>query len=104
MRVPKERKLWILRKHVYNGIPPTDPRVLAMTDEQIDLEYAHLELDRKLRDKNKEEFADPEYEQWDEEVNENDAKLSYEYDAANPPAKQAEQNEEDWEDVETDGL
>jgi hypothetical protein len=72
-----------------------------MTDEQVDLEYAHLELDRKLRDKKAEEFADPEYEEWDKEVNERDAKLSYMYDAK-PPAKQAGPKEEDWEDVETD--
>jgi hypothetical protein len=84
-----------------------------MTDELIDLEYAHMELDKKLKG-GKEEYEDPEYEEYDKETDETDSKLSYEYDmpssevhkktseAAKPPA--IETDEDDWEDVETNDL
>lgn len=95
-RIPQERKLWILRKYVYGGIPPTDPRVLAMTDEQIDLEFEHMENDRKARDGKGEEFDDPEFDEWAKETEEVDNKLSYDYVA---PSEKKD-NLDDWEDVE----
>lgn len=92
----------MLRKYVYGGIPPTDPRILAMTDEQVDLEFEHLDIDAKIRNGKKEEYADPEFEAWNKEMDDTDSKLSYEYD---PPAGHGERppiqddNEEDWEDM-----
>lgn len=110
VRLAQERKLWILRKYVYGGIPPTDPRIISMTDEQVDLEFAHLELDRKLKKGTGEEYADPEFDEWDKEMEDTDAKLSYEYEppsselreSAKPLAKHADDG--DWEDVEIDDL
>lgn len=95
----------MLRKHLYGGIPPTDPRILAMTDELIELEMAHLELDRALRDGEKEVYHDPTFEEYDKETEEEDNLLSYEYDvplvagdtASEEPGDNG--NEEDWEDV-----
>ncbi|MGG1673515.1 hypothetical protein ACIFOE_23315 [Paenibacillus sp. NRS-1783] len=94
--MPSERKLWILRKYAYGGIPPTDPRILAMTDEQIELEFAHMELDRKARDGKSEEYDDPEFDEWEKEAEEADSKLSYDYVA---PTEKPD-NPDDWEDVE----
>jgi hypothetical protein len=101
--------MWVLRKYLYNGIPPTDPRILAMTDELIDLEYAHMELDKQLKG-GKEEYEDPDYEDYDKETDETDAQLSYEYDMpasedVKPTAIEPDEEDDgDWEDVETDDL
>jgi hypothetical protein len=67
-----------------------------MTDEQIELEFAHMELDRKARDGKGEDYDDPEFDEWDNEVEETDKKLSYDYVA---PAEKID-NPDDWEDVE----
>lgn len=108
LRLPKERKLWILRKHVYGGIPPTDPRILAMTDEQIELELAHAQLDRKMRDSNGKEFEDEEFDQFDRETEEEDSKLSETlmFGHSSEVRVQSESNSDpdEWEDVETDDL
>ncbi|KAF6569101.1 hypothetical protein G9G53_22700 [Paenibacillus sp. EKM206P] len=94
--MPSERKLWLLRKYAYGGVPPTDPRILAMTDEQIELEFAHLDLDRKARDGKGEDYDDPEFDEWENETEEADSKLSYDYTAPKTPAEELD----DWEDVE----
>jgi hypothetical protein len=52
-------------------MPPTDPRFLEMTDEQIDMEFMHLHLDRKEAEAARkgnagiESFYDPDYEAWE---------------------------------------
>lgn len=109
LRLAQERKLWILRKYAYGGIPPTDPRILAMTEEQVELEFGHMELDRKLKKGSGEEYSDPEFEEWDKDTEETDSLLSYEYEkhpsevkGASPQANLAD--EDDWEDDETDDL
>lgn len=42
-KLPNERRLWWFRK-LYN-LPPTDPRFLDVTEEQIQLEWEHYILD-----------------------------------------------------------
>jgi|HigsolmetaAR203D_1030402.scaffolds.fasta_scaffold07435_4 hypothetical protein len=85
----------MLRKHLYGGIPPTDPRILAMTDEQIELEFAHLELDQMLRNSAKEIFTDPTYEEYEKQVEaeESGANSVPELDSSDTD------DSDDWEDV-----
>lgn len=110
--LPSERKLWNLRKF-YGGnggcLPPTDPRILNMTPEQIDLEFSHMLLDQKLKNGNKEVFEDAEYEGYDEDTDKFDSKLSdmptfgSEVDPHHALTVK-DQKEDDWEDVETDDF
>lgn len=65
-----------------------------MTDEQVELEFAHMEFDRKANNPKQEEFKDDEFDDWEKEVEETDSKLSYDYVAP----KHTEID--DWEDVE----
>ncbi|MFS8214823.1 hypothetical protein [Paenibacillus sp. S29] len=81
---------------MYGGLPPTDPRILAMTEEQIDLEFEHMEIDRKARDGKSEEYEDPDFDEWARETEEMDSKLSYDYSSPQTPAEDLD----DWEDVE----
>ena len=105
MKLPLERKLWILRKYVYGGIPPTDPRILNMTEEQIELEYAHLELDRKLRNGSTEFYEDKSFEEYDKETEEMDAILSDPISEASSEDEWAAVDDPDeWEDVEIDDF
>jgi hypothetical protein len=107
VQLPKERKIWILRRfYAGNGgcIPPNDPRILSMTDEQIDLEYQHIALDKKLKDGGN-FFEDDEYDDYDRETEEEDKRLSgldsnSEEDYSN--TVRAQGNEGEWEDVEID--
>ncbi|MGF6354074.1 hypothetical protein ABIE27_001984 [Paenibacillus sp. 4624] len=94
-KLPQERKLWILRKYVYGGLPPTDPRILAMTPEQIDLEFEHMEIDRKAKEGKSEEYDDPEFDDWLNETEEEDGKLSYDYSAT----RKSPIEDDDWEDA-----
>ncbi|WP_192510332.1 hypothetical protein [Paenibacillus sp. 23TSA30-6] len=68
-----------------------------MTPEQIDLEFEHMENDRKARDGKGEEYDDPEFDDWANETEETDGKLSYDYTVSKTPA---EIPDDDWEDVE----
>lgn len=96
MQLPLERKLWILRKYVYGGLPPTDPRILAMTPEQVELEFAHMAFDKKANSPTAEEYNDDEFEQWNREIDEIDSKLSYDY----KPRQALQPDPNDWEDIE----
>jgi hypothetical protein len=113
LRLPKERKLWILRKHIYGGIPPTDPRILAMTDEQIDMEYAHVQYDKKMKESNGKDFEDEEFDDYDKETEDDDSMLPDEADSLDAdatsevqyvPKNETKHVPEDWEDVEIDDL
>lgn len=83
-------------------LPPTDPRFLALTPEQIELEYEHFMLDHP--ELNKERYSDPEYDEWEEKTVEEDAQLteigSVENYGANSPSRI--ESLHDWEDVEID--
>jgi hypothetical protein len=57
--------MWMLRKF-YGNLPPNDPRILAMTKEQIDLEFEHIVLDAKQK-KSGQYYEDEEFEKYDEE-------------------------------------
>jgi hypothetical protein len=81
-----------------------------MTPEQIDLEFEHIAIDKALADKasGKNVYVDDGYEDYDKETEEVDSKLSdmpkftSEVDPYVGMVKSQEQNEDDWEDVETD--
>lgn len=112
LELPIETKLWILRKY-YAGnsgcLPPNDPRIMALTEDQIELELAFIERERKLvKGYGKEHFEDPEYDEFEKEIEEVDSQLSYEYEF---PAEETDRtsevehhavSEDDWVDVETD--
>ncbi|MDQ0719811.1 hypothetical protein QF049_001072 [Paenibacillus sp. W4I10] len=68
-----------------------------MTPEQIDLEFEHMEIDRKAREGKSEEYDDPEFDKWADETEEEDGKLSYDY-AATPSSSMGDDS--DWEDIE----
>jgi hypothetical protein len=117
-KLPSERKMWILRKF-YGGqggaLPPTDPRILAMTPEQIELEFEHMLLDRAEKGEGN-VYTDDGYEDYDNDTDEVDNKLSdmptFGREASDPHAgqeyklpKNAEiSNEDEWEEVEIDRL
>lgn len=87
-----------------------------MTDEQIDLEYAHLQYDKKIRESANKEFEDEEFDQYDKETEEQDSEITDETDydkyfgsETNTPDSEEEPESveyrpEEWEDVETDDL
>lgn len=116
--LPSERKIWVLRRfYAGNGgcLPPTDPRILSMTPEQIDLEFEHIALDKKMKDKanGSQVYEDDEFDAYDEETSKVDSKLSdmdsgfgSEVDPHGyaPVGGMKDPNEEegDWVDVETD--
>jgi hypothetical protein len=113
--LPKERKLWLLRKfYAGNGgcLPPTDPRVLNMTDELIDLEFMHMYVDKQNKDG--ESYEDEDYDEYDKETDEHDNKLSdISSDIAYPSSEvttstedtvKSLDNKDDWEDVEIDDF
>jgi hypothetical protein len=60
---------------LYN-LPPTDPRFLALTDEQIELDWQHYLLDHPDLAK-KDAYIDPEYEEWERKAIEEDSKITY---------------------------
>jgi hypothetical protein len=106
-KLPDERTLWWVRQ-LYQ-LPPTDPRLLAMTDEQIMLEREHYLIDHP--ELKKEMYRDPEYEEWERKAVAEDSKLNT-IRVNRPPEKsgaakrhtEAEQsfNSDEWEDVEID--
>lgn len=81
-----------------------------MTPEQIDLEFAHIALDKKLKGKSEggQVYEDEEYEKYDKETEEVDSRLSdmpvFTSEVDPYMVKNQEQNEDDWEDVETDDF
>lgn len=108
--------MWMLRKF-YGGnggaLPPTDPRILAMTHEQIDYEFQHMLIDQEERGEGN-AYQDDQYEQYDEDTDKVDDKLSdmpvYGREASDPHAgmemalpKKAETiDENEWVEVEID--
>lgn len=72
---------------MYN-LPPTDPRLLAMTDEQIDLEWEHYKLDNP--NLAKDVYSDPAYEEWERQAIEEDQRITIDSKA------------DEWEEVELD--
>lgn len=106
--------MWYLRKF-YGGkdgaLPPTDPRILAMTPAQIELEFEHMNIDAKLQ--KGEAFEDDEFDEYDKSSDASDSLLSETptFVAESDPRKGFEAsnsneqvNEEEWEEVEIDNL
>lgn len=84
----------MLRKHVYGGIPPTDPRVQNMTIEQIDMEFLHMQQDKKVKDKLAgQSYEDEAFDEWDKESEEEDRGEPASEDVLKKPY-----DPDDWED------
>jgi hypothetical protein len=112
-----ERKLWALRKF-YGGnggaLPPTDPRILSMTEAQIDIEFQHILLDREEREAaaGNKVYVDDDYEREEAEEARVDSLLYVEPDEEpEEPEGFSEEvyvpddesySEEDWQDVDDD--
>lgn len=88
-----------------NGaLPPTDPRILALTAQQIDLEFELMRVDKARKEGNKEVFEDDTFDDYDKETEEVDSRLS---DPVLPdevpqtlPKTTTEYTENEWEEVE----
>ena len=89
--LPALRQMWALRKF-YGNLPPTDPRILSMTPEQVELEFMHMVLDAEAKDGKV--YTDPEYDKYDEETEIED----------NPERSESLLPSDDWVDVEIDDL
>lgn len=77
---PQQRIRWWIRKQF--NLPITDSRFLAMTPEQIELEWENYKLDNpKLFPEDS--YSDPEYNEWEKEQSKTD-----------------EQIEDNWEEIE----
>lgn len=97
--LPSERKTWYLRKfYAGNGgcLPPTDPRILALTPEQIDLEFTHMILDKEAKETNKQVYVDDDYDNYDEESEKRDSRTS---EIPRSLPKVENNDDEEWEDV-----
>lgn len=113
-QLPVERKLWSLRKfYAGNGgcLPPTDPRIMNLTDDQIELDVMHIELDRIEKDKEagNQSYSDEGFEEYEKEVDNRDKNEYFDFEGeVTPPSEESQyENEEDdgeWEDVEIDDL
>ena len=68
-----------------------------MTPEMIELEFAHIALDKRLKSSNTEQYDDPDFDEYDKETEEHDSKLS---DDELPKYKGITlEDNDDWEDV-----
>jgi hypothetical protein len=109
---PLERKIWFLRKfYAGNGgvLPPTDPRILSMTKQQIDIEFEHIIIDKEERakDDGNKVYVDDSYEEAEAEEERIDRKLYIEPDPEDedydPYLPKSENDDEgEWVDDETD--
>lgn len=107
VKLPSERKMWELRKY-YGGrngaLPPTDPRILAMTPELVELEFEHMAYDQQL--KKGEVFEDDEYGKYEEETEADDMLLSdiptLGMDVEVPAGVEIDSIQGEWVDVEID--
>jgi hypothetical protein len=112
--------MWLLRKlYAGNGavLPPNDPRILSMTDAQMEIEFEHFAIDAEARAKaakGEEQFEDDEYENYDKETDETDNRLFWEepkqsegsasekHKVTTNLPKSEKTNEGEWVDVEID--
>lgn len=103
--MPDQRKLWQIRK-LYGNIPPTDPRFLALTREQIELDLIHNYLDHQT-DGKENVYLDEDFEDFDKQSDEYDSKTTDYYDMSQPynkpqqpiPPSVKDFTEEEWEEV-----
>lgn len=78
-----------------------------MTPEQVDLEFAHIAHDRQLADGNKQVYVDEDYEQYDQDTEEQDSRLSgldSSVKTSEAIPKNGETSTGEWKDVEIDYL
>ena len=108
--------MWHLRKF-YGGkdgvLPPTDPRILAMTPYQMELDFEHMMIDEKLR-KGGESYEDDSFDAYDKESEDTDSLLSEDMPTFTEEDSQKGQEEQpmnvetatsgEWEEVEIDNL
>lgn len=75
-----------------------------MTPEMVELEFAHIAIDRKLKGGNSEQYEDTDYDAYDKETEEHDSRLSDdgELPIYVPPIVKITEGDPEWEDVEVD--
>lgn len=96
-------------RRIYGGtglggaiLPPTDPRILALTDHQIEIEFEQFEQAGLFEKDNKEAYKDDEFEDYEAEL---DADTP-EHTAPKPPIQESSNAVEipdydgEWEDDE----
>jgi len=71
-----------------------------MTPEMIELEFAHIAIDIKLKGGNTEQYADEDYDDYDKDSEEHDSKLSDDSLPNYVPIQNLPiEAEDEWEDV-----
>jgi len=76
-----------------------------MTREMIELEFAHIALDQKLKGGNTEQYEDPDFEDYDKETEELDSRLSDdELPDYSPLVALDTEDADEWEDVEVENT
>ena len=70
-----------------------------MTPEQVELEFAHIAIDRKLKGGNVEQYEDPDFEAYAKETEEHDSRLSDDGELPDYAAPKKEDDDQ-WEDIE----
>lgn len=85
-----------------------------MTNEQVDLEFEHMMIDKAEKDGNTEVFADDDYDNWEDETEGTDSRLSdmpeFGSEESDPhkglekqkqlPKPEKQFKEDEWEEVE----
>lgn len=111
---PLERKIWRLRKlYAGNGgvLPPTDPRILSMTEQQIDVELEHflIDIEEKAKAEGRKTYVDESYDAEEEREELIDSKL-YVEGIDDLPKEESDEPEyrndddDEWDDVEIDDI
>lgn len=110
--LPEQRRLWQVRK-LYGGgtpLPPTDPRILALTPEQIEIDLAHLLLDNPQLERGASDGKaafDPEFAEYERKVDAEEREQALQMQLVpeeDLPFDQYEQEtyDQQWVDVEID--
>lgn len=102
VKLPSERKLWLLRKYYAGGkgaLPPTDPRILSLTPEQIALEFERIEYDEKLKSNEGNHYEDEEYDKYDEESDAYDRNSTDGVLATSEENNPIEVNYDEWDEI-----
>jgi len=73
-----------------------------MTPEMVELEFAHIAIDRKLKDGSMEQYEDPDYDNYAKESEEHDSRLSDDELPDYVPTVPKVAEDSAWEDIDDD--
>lgn len=77
---------------------------MAMTLEQIELEYEFIRNESKQRKEGADAYEDDEFDKYDEETDNYDKHISHDVPTLELPKKVESTIPDEWEDVETDAF